>query len=115
MRVNRRIKPIGAVGRKWLETRDKWLEGHKAPYYFCHYCNKMMTRTELTLDHYKSRSRYPALRYKLSNLVPCCLTCNTDKGSLDGDKYLEKLKERDAETNRRTSGRDSYAGPDPYV
>jgi len=82
------MKRIGNVGKKWLLTRDKWLEQNKAPYYFCYYCDKMMTRTELTLDHKKSRSRYPELRFKLSNLVPSCYPCNQEKGSLDSEEFL---------------------------
>lgn len=88
------MKKVGKVTRKWLETRDKWLEQNKAPYYFCYYCNKMMTRTELTLDHYESRGRRPDLRFSLKNLVPCCAPCNAEKGSLSGDEYLEKIRSK---------------------
>jgi len=93
----KRRKPLskrGKVTKKWLATRDLWLEHNKAPYYFCHYCDKMMTRTQLTLDHYESRSRHPELRFALNNLVPCCAVCNEDKGSRSGDEYMEIMKTR---------------------
>jgi 5-methylcytosine-specific restriction endonuclease McrA len=88
-------KPMRKRGKhfkQWIETRDNWLEQNKAPYYFCYICDKMMTRTELTLDHIESRSRRPELRYVLKNLRPCCAKCNSDKGSLGLEEYLEKLK-----------------------
>jgi 5-methylcytosine-specific restriction endonuclease McrA len=87
------MKKRGPVTKKWIETRDKWLEQNKAEYYICHYCPTRMTRSQLTLDHYKSRGRHPELRFSLKNLVPCCAPCNTAKGSLSGDEYIQRLKE----------------------
>lgn len=83
-------KPLNKRGkhyRKWQETRLRWLENNKAPYYWCHYCHKQMTRSQLTLDHKQARSRNPELRYALKNLVPCCWDCNTRKGSLSHEQY----------------------------
>src|SRR3954470_15991429 len=74
------IKP-GKHHYKWIETRNRWLEANKAPYYFCYICDKQMTRSQLTLDHIKPRSSYPQLRYVLKNLAPCCWDCNFKKGS----------------------------------
>lgn len=54
-----------------------------------------MTRTQLTLDHKLSRSRHPELRFVLSNLVPCCMSCNTDKGSRSSEEYLEIIRSID--------------------
>jgi 5-methylcytosine-specific restriction endonuclease McrA len=49
-------------------------------------CLRVMTPEQTTLDHVKSRSRYPQLRYDLSNLRPTCWPCNRYKGSLDLDE-----------------------------
>lgn len=49
--------------------------------------------SETTLDHVKSRSSRPDLRYEFSNLKPCCFTCNTLKGSKSVENYL-KSKEK---------------------
>lgn len=87
-RPRKPLKKIGKVGRTWIATKHKWLEQNKAPYYWCYYCDKQMTRTQLTLDHKLSRSRYPELRYVLSNLVPCCYNCNKDKGSRSAEEYM---------------------------
>jgi 5-methylcytosine-specific restriction endonuclease McrA len=97
LRPKKHMNKMGKVTKKWFDVRDKWLEQNKAEFYVCHYCPTVMTRSQLTLDHYKSRGRHPELRYVLKNLVPCCSPCNTDKGSRDGDEYIELLKERKRE------------------
>lgn len=79
------LKKRGKQASKWLATKEKWLEQNKAPYYFCWICNRMLTRSQLTLDHVKSRSRHPELRYSLKNLKPCCWDCNIEKGSREYD------------------------------
>lgn len=91
--TKKRIKKMGKVTRRWLQTRNEWLAANPADDYYCHYCNIQLDRAELTLDHYQSRSRHPELRFELSNLVPSCAPCNRDKGSLSGDEYIEKRKE----------------------
>jgi 5-methylcytosine-specific restriction endonuclease McrA len=86
------MKTGGKHLKKWIQTRNQWLEQNKAEYYVCFYCPRVMTRSQLTLDHMESRSRHPELRYVLSNLVPCCNPCNQAKGSLSADEYIQKLK-----------------------
>jgi 5-methylcytosine-specific restriction endonuclease McrA len=81
--AKKRLNKTGKHFTKWRDTRNRWLQVNKAPYYFCYLCNKMMTKSQLTLDHVKSRSRYPELRYELSNLRPCCWIYNEKKGSRD--------------------------------
>ena len=84
------LSPKGKQFKKWRQARDEWLKENKAPYYFCYICGKSMTRSQLTLDHIKARSRSPELRYSLDNLQPCCAACNHDKGSLSLEQYLKK-------------------------
>lgn len=37
---------------------------------------------------------YQGRGYDYANIVPCCLSCNTSKGSKDWDEYLSWLKHR---------------------
>lgn len=73
---------------KWTKTRQDWFRFNWANEYYCYICGKRMTPEETTLDHIKSRSRHPELRYDLTNLAPCCWACNTKKGSKD----LEEMR-----------------------
>lgn len=86
-----KLQRKGAHAKKWQETRAEWFRQNPADTYDCYICHKAMTREETTLDHIRSRGRYPHLRYVLSNLAPCCWPCNTAKGSLDLQQYLNKL------------------------
>lgn len=70
-------------------TRAAWFHSH-APdrdgFYTCYICGDKLLPRETTLDHVKSRSRHPELRFEPSNLQPCCWRCNTAKGSRDLDE-----------------------------
>ena len=87
----KRLRRIGKVGAKWIETRREYIETHppdsdgKWPCYLgvAKNCLKRMTIDELTLDHMLSRTRRPDLRFDQTNLAPCCLPCNELKGSLN--------------------------------
>lgn len=94
LKAKKPMKKIGNVTKKWLAVRQEWLKNNPPDHlgnYECHYCGIAVRYEEVTLDHYLSRGRHPELRYVLSNLVPCCAPCNTDKSSLDGDEYKAKL------------------------
>lgn len=80
------IKKHGKTHIEWLRTRDLWMKQNPKPWH-CHYCSKTLDTDTLTLDHLIPRSRAPHLRFELSNLVPCCFTCNGLKGSIEHDKY----------------------------
>ena len=49
-------------------------------------CPMLLNRTELQLEHVKSKARYPELRYDVQNLKPSCAFCNQYKGSQDLDQ-----------------------------
>lgn len=97
--INKKLKPtkpmkkIGKITKKWIETRKEWIlqnppdsSGHWTCYLdISPYCLKIMSENELTLDHVKSRSRYPELRFDLDNLKPACAPCNGLKGSVEYD------------------------------
>lgn len=78
------MRMSGKQGKKWLATRRKWLKenppSHEG-YYYCYICGRAVPENEITLDHRYARTRRPDLRNELNNLSPCCLRCNTWKGS----------------------------------
>ena len=74
------INRVGKVAKKWIETRKQWIDEHPGPW-SCYICGTPLNIDTLTLDHVKSRSRRPDLRYEFDNLQPCCWPCNTAKGS----------------------------------
>lgn len=96
LQTKRRMNKIGRVGKGWIATRKLWLMLHEGDNFECFYCKRPLEENELTLDHYKSRSRYPQFRDSLHNLVPCCLPCNQRKGSLSGDEFLKVIAEEKA-------------------
>lgn len=79
------LRRVGPVGRQWIATRKEWISKNlpDSGTWDCTYCGKPLHLNELTLDHKKSRSRHPELRFELSNLTPACWDCNTLKGSKD--------------------------------
>lgn len=82
------LQKNGKYGKQWLATRKTWFRknppNHEG-WYECYICGKWIKPYETTLDHVKSRSRHPELRFVQSNLKPCCYDCNREKGSKDGD------------------------------
>lgn len=88
--TRKRPKPIGKYTKRWIETRNEWLQQHPGTSWICYLCGRLLTIETLTLDHIKSRARHPELRFVLSNLAPCCMSCQQIKGSKDVDE-LEPL------------------------
>lgn len=76
-----------------MKTRAKWFAAHPAEWYLCHYCGRMLTKVETTLDHKISRSSAPHLKHDFDNLVPCCWPCNGLKGSISHDMYAHTCYE----------------------
>jgi 5-methylcytosine-specific restriction endonuclease McrA len=101
-RSSRPIRQVGKIQQKWLKFRIAWFDTNPPDeygFYHCYYCTyfnlgSSLTRKETTLDHYRSRSAHPELRFNEDNIVPCCWWHNSDKGSIDGDKYIEILQIR---------------------
>ena len=87
----KRVIKAGRVANRWQATRRQWFKVNHSENYYCHYCGRFLLKNEVELDHYLSRSRRPDLRFELSNLVPACHTCNTGKGSMSGDEFLNKV------------------------
>lgn len=59
----------------------------------CVYCNANFAVTDIngtayyTVDHWKPKSKYPFLCISFFNLVPCCFSCNRNKGD-DDDEFF---------------------------
>jgi 5-methylcytosine-specific restriction endonuclease McrA len=86
-RQAQKIKKVGKQAMRWANTRREWFEQNPQELYSCFYCGRSLTRSQVTLDHYHSRSRHPELRHELSNLRVACWVCNGEKGSIDGDDF----------------------------
>lgn len=97
-----RLKPFGKTANKWLKFRQEYLDNHPpddSGFYHCIYCVEMglssfLTRRQVTLDHWHSRTRRPELKFDDSNIVFCCAWHNSDKGSKSGKEYLRILRKR---------------------
>ena len=64
----------------------------------CLYCGNKVNKKALTLDHIFPRN-YGGVSIS-NNLLPCCDKCNSVKGCLDGNEFLElKNKKIQAEKN----------------
>lgn len=69
----------------------------------CVYCNAAFCVTDkegvayYTADHWKPKSRYPYLATSFFNLVPCCFSCNRNKGD-DGGEYFCLYEDDDKAT-----------------
>jgi 5-methylcytosine-specific restriction endonuclease McrA len=92
IKVTKGLKKTGSYTMRMQTIRRKWFKQNPSNqgYYYCIYCGKAVTRDpdllamgveRVELDHIHSRSRYPELRFELTNLAPSCHNCNTEKGS----------------------------------
>lgn len=88
------IETRGKQFRNWQACRKEWYKLNPPDfdgYYYCHYCNVAMQKNDSTLDHKLIRSRYPQFRYDLDNLLICCWTCNTKRGSQDYEVFVSRF------------------------
>jgi len=90
------LKVVGKQSQRWKNYRAKWLRDHPDDFFICYYCNTVVPRHEITLDHKIPRSRRPDLRFVDSNIVPACGPCNNEKGSMDDIQYMKLRSKRDA-------------------
>lgn len=76
------------TSREWFRLNPPDAKG----LWYCYlqispFCPIKLTRSTIRLEHVKSKTRYPELKYVQSNIRPSCDFCNKLKGSLD----LEEL------------------------
>ncbi len=89
LKTKKLINRVGPVTAKWIETRNEWIQQNPPDeygYWDCYLrispmCLPRVDIYTMTLDHIKPRSTHVELRYELSNLKPCCSSCNAEKGS----------------------------------
>jgi len=62
--------------QEFLRTQRK-INGH----FICHYCNSPVADNELSIDHFKPRSKFPDQALTISNLRIACRRCNSSKGT----------------------------------
>lgn len=76
------IKPVGKVGKRWIEFRKQWFRDHPSfdGYYICGICRQPIPEDEVVLDHIQPRSYRPDLRFEPSNIQPAHQSCNQIKG-----------------------------------
>lgn len=72
------------VSRLWFELNPPDARG----LWYCYLrispdCPYQLTRSTIRLEHVRSKVRYPALKYEVTNLLPACEHCNKMKGSRD--------------------------------
>lgn len=89
---HRPIKPISDKRlNKKQETDRKWYRLNPPDdkgVWLCYLqiapdCPRKLTRSTITLEHVKSKVRYPELIFEVANLKPACSACNNIKQSLD--------------------------------
>lgn len=95
MCFNKPRKPLKKISDKRLnkkqETDREWYRLNPPDehgLWYCYLgispnCPVKLTRSTITLEHVKSKTRYPALIFVVSNLKPSCGPCNNLKQSLD--------------------------------
>ena len=60
--------------------------------YYCVYCDEDLTDSEIHLDHVIPESRGGTTTY--DNLQVTCRKCNTSKGILTEDEFVNRLRTR---------------------
>jgi hypothetical protein len=97
----RNVAHPSAKGGKWITPERRWAIYHRDGY-ACIYCNDHSIRGaagRLTLDHRRciaSAGRNNAS----SNLLTCCLSCNSSKKGLSMRAWLARLEARGIDTTR---------------
>jgi len=89
------IKRLGKIAQKNIEFRSEWIQRNtnKEGIWVCYLqkhpnCPIYLTINTLTLEHVKSRSGNPHLRWDFDNVKPACWWDNSAKGSMSLEKYL---------------------------
>lgn len=73
-----------AVNREWFILNPPTPKGTWECYLqITPECPRVLTRSTITLEHVRSKARYPELKFDVTNLKPSCSACNKSKQSLD--------------------------------
>ena len=99
---NKKRRPLRHSSEKRVhkkqETDRLWYElnpPNERGLWFCYlrispHCPKKLTSSTITLEHVRSKARYPELIFVVTNLKPACEYCNALKGSLDLEDLVVK-------------------------
>ncbi len=98
LKPKRRLKKMGRIGKALADQRELFLRENDPPYN-CIYCLVIgidipLLPEEFDVEHGKSKTRHPGLRFSKGNLYVACKAHNQDKGSKDIDEYIEELQRR---------------------
>lgn len=99
LKAKKKLKKVGRLGQKYAELRKQFFTDNPYGPYECLYYTIMdmpssLEANEVNVEHFQSKTHHPELRFVKGNLVVSCPGHNQDKGSMDGDKYIEKLRAR---------------------
>lgn len=93
------LKKAGKISQKLSEQRKAYFEDNPSEFntYYCYYCLYLgheipLPKEKLQVEHFHTKARHPELRFERSNLILSCAGHNKDKGHMDGEDYLRKLK-----------------------
>lgn len=93
--MKKRKRKNGTRGSNWIRSRKRWAIYHRDGFR-CVYCAKAPENEPLTLDHLVARENCGT--NEPSNLVTCCVSCNTSKKDLTFRRWLKLLRERGVNT-----------------
>ena len=96
-----RNKPVDKLSSKekkkvkWFILRNLYISSLPEKSYKCSYCECLIPKAMITLDHMVPKSK-GGKRYCKSNIRLCCQTCNSFKGEMPVGRFLRILLEKRA-------------------
>ncbi len=93
-RVRRSAHTPAANGSKWIVPGRRWAI-YLRDGFACVYCGHI---GDLSLDHVVPAER--GGNHHASNLVTCCISCNSSKQGISNRKWFARLRERGIDTNK---------------
>ena len=75
------------LSKKYKEVRLKKLAQDGWTCFYCGYEGK-----DMTIDHIIPVSKAPELAIQIENMVSCCKSCNSRKGSRSQGVFLERMR-----------------------
>jgi hypothetical protein len=71
------------ASQEWKILRERFLRTHQGRngVMLCYYCHCQIEQRDITVDHFKPRSKFPELALEITNLRLACRSCNSSKGN----------------------------------
>lgn len=106
---------VNVYGSVWRATKDRL---QKASHGKCWYCESRQERSDNAVDHFRPKSIYPWLAFKLSNFRYACTFCNSirtnpETGESSGKGNLFPLFNAPRATNAATLNAEDFVLLDP--